>query len=184
MAFMLGGPNRKPVHNADGLGNEDFEGMGPRTQQHFLSVRRRLNDYVDEQQSFEYGEDLQARPQGKPSRSRNLFNRIFADGNKSPKPQSQTSTSLPLQKQLAHHEVAAPPSLKQQVPPHRSATPLSSGQKVAHHGLGTPLASRKQVAHHGSSTSLSSRPPVGHHGFGTPPANRRRRKTSTASNAQ
>jgi len=184
MAFMLNGPNRKPVHNADGLSNEDFEGMGPQTQQHFLRVRRRLNDYVDEQQSLEYGEDLQARPQGKPSRSRNLFNRIFADGNKAPKPQSQTSKSLPSQKQLVHHEVATPPSLKQQVPPHRSATPLSSGQKVAHHGLATPLSSRKQLAHHGSSTSLSSRPPLAHHGLGTPPANRRRRKTSTASNAQ
>jgi hypothetical protein len=183
-AFMVGGPNRKPMHQADGFINEDFEGMGPRTQQHFLRVRRQLNDYVDEQQALEFGEDLQARPQSKPSRSRHLLNRIFADGNKLPKTQSQTSKSLPLQKQLAHHRVPSPPSSRQQVAPHGLATPLSSRKQVAHHGSSTSLVSRKQLPHHGSSTSLSSRQQGAHHGFGTPQANSRRRKTSSASDAK
>ena len=64
-------------------------GMGSSTQRHFVAVRERMANYVDEQQEIEY-DGFQAPP---PPRRRHILDRILGDAQPAPKSALHTSTS-------------------------------------------------------------------------------------------
>ena len=167
-AFIRGEPRIKHQRRISRLPESGLTGMGFQTQRHFIEVKNRMEHYVDEQEALEY-DDIDLHPRHR----RNFISRIFADGNKAPKPESQSSTPVSSQEQLVRDGIATPLSSRKQVVQHRSTTPLPSRKQSVHNGLSAPPSLQKQVAHHGSSTSLSSRNQAVHHGFATPLASRR-----------
>jgi hypothetical protein len=131
---------KKSVNKFDGP-----TGMSLATQRHFIDVKQKINNYVDEQLAYEYdGKVLES--QIYPHRHSPLVNSALLDGNKkttslgrskSPRPQTPPSTSGTTRKHTSSHHGTS--SL-----PHGSSS-SRHGSNSSHHSTSSPHVTHREV---------------------------------------
>jgi hypothetical protein len=98
-------PKKKTTNHADRLPRDGITGMGFSTQRHFIEVRKKMIDYVGQQEGIGYDE------MNLPPHKHHHHHQVdppFVDGKRASKPGSQFFTPPTSQKQIAHLGLATP----------------------------------------------------------------------------
>lgn len=93
------GESKKKFSNADRMPRDGLTGMGFHTQRHFIEVRQKMNDYLDQHQENGF-DQIHHYPQE--HHRQHLLNLAFLDGKRATKQLSSSSTSTKSDKHLAH----------------------------------------------------------------------------------